>query len=287
TWPAPNYIDPITKGDGIAITSVVFAVAASFTVIVRLYTRFWITSIFGLDDVFIVIAAISGVLMMAAAAVISADCHWNRHIWDIPLYLIKRGFLWVFIMEISFTVSTITTKLSLLWFCRRLLVKDAINFFSRKTMVLDMCIILLAACGISFLVAELVQCRPLKAYWDIFATYPYTCFDTRKLFEFACILNSVTDVCATIAPITLIWQIKLPRQQKIMVSSIFGLGILVGISGVLRAYYVYKTYAAPQYDFTWVGYSYILIGSIEIGLGLIVASAPALRPFLNHMLPRI
>jgi hypothetical protein len=105
------------------------------------------------------LAQVSGVLMMAAAAVISASCQWNRHIWDIPLHLIERGFLWVFVMEVTFTVSTITTKLSLLWFCRRLVVKDAINFFSRKTMALDMCIILLAACGISFLVAELVQCR--------------------------------------------------------------------------------------------------------------------------------
>jgi hypothetical protein len=119
--------------------------------------------------------------------------------------------------------------------------------------------------------AEIIHFRPLTAYWDIFATYSYTCFNTQKLFEFACVLNSVTDICTTLAPITLIWQIKLPRQQKIMVSSIFGLGILVGISGVLRAYYVYKTYAAPRYDFTWVGYPYILIGSIEIGLGLVSA----------------
>lgn len=58
TWPAPNYIDPITKGDAIVVTSVVFAAAASVTVIIRLYTRFWITSIFGLDDVFIIIAAV-------------------------------------------------------------------------------------------------------------------------------------------------------------------------------------------------------------------------------------
>jgi hypothetical protein len=56
-----------------------------------------------------------------------------------------------------------------------------------------------------------------------------------------------------------------------MASSIFGLGILVGISGVLRAYYVYKTYEAPEYDFTWVGYPYMLIGSIEIGSGLVCA----------------
>lgn len=58
TWPTPNFTDPITKGDGIAITSLVFAAAAAVTVIVRLYTRIWITSIFGVDDVLIIIAVV-------------------------------------------------------------------------------------------------------------------------------------------------------------------------------------------------------------------------------------
>lgn len=59
TWPEPNYIDPVRRGnESIIIQAVLVALVVLF-VSIRLYARLAITKAgIGLDDVLIVIAAV-------------------------------------------------------------------------------------------------------------------------------------------------------------------------------------------------------------------------------------
>lgn len=53
-WPLPNYVDPETRGN-----AAFFVVTASITaviVLLRLYSRFYVTKSPGIDDAFIVAA---------------------------------------------------------------------------------------------------------------------------------------------------------------------------------------------------------------------------------------
>lgn len=56
SWPAPNYIDPVTRGDGIVVVSAVFGSLATIAIALRAYSRLWITRTFGTDDVLILLA---------------------------------------------------------------------------------------------------------------------------------------------------------------------------------------------------------------------------------------
>jgi hypothetical protein len=55
-WPQPNYINPDSRGPALWVVSSIFFTAATFTVVVRLWTRVFIRKWFGPDDLLIVLA---------------------------------------------------------------------------------------------------------------------------------------------------------------------------------------------------------------------------------------
>jgi hypothetical protein len=54
-WPAPNYHNPITRGNELLIINVVFIIFVTFSIVIRVISRMK-QSRPGLDDIFIVIA---------------------------------------------------------------------------------------------------------------------------------------------------------------------------------------------------------------------------------------
>lgn len=123
SWPTPNYIDPPTRGHGVLIVNVVCLTWAFLIVSLRLYTRVWITYSAGVDDVLIIIGLIFAIAMAIVTSIATENWGMNRHIWDIELsrFIIVRKLNLCF--QLSFVVSSCFTKLSLLWFCRRLIGK--------------------------------------------------------------------------------------------------------------------------------------------------------------------
>lgn len=53
TWPAPNYIDPQTRGQGLTIINTTLVVVLVLVIALRYYTRIKLKNWFGLDDWFI------------------------------------------------------------------------------------------------------------------------------------------------------------------------------------------------------------------------------------------
>ena len=50
SWPAPNFVDPVTRGPGLTIVNGIFITLVLIVVGLRYYTRLRITKSFGLDD---------------------------------------------------------------------------------------------------------------------------------------------------------------------------------------------------------------------------------------------
>lgn len=56
TWPAPNYVNPETRGPSAIITVSVLLGLVTLLLVARIYTRVYISRGFGLDDVLILLA---------------------------------------------------------------------------------------------------------------------------------------------------------------------------------------------------------------------------------------
>lgn len=180
SWPEPNYVDPETRGNGVIVVSVLFGLLGTIVTALRLLTRLYITRTFGLDDWFIIVAWVStlspfilssvpqliltaaqmsGIAMFIVMSIASAQWGWNRHIWDIPFPIIPQMLQSSLAFFILFGVSSGFTKLSLLWFCRRILGdgrKIGVNYYNLA------CILVMIIVGgfvVSYTIIEFLQCR--------------------------------------------------------------------------------------------------------------------------------
>ncbi|GLI79413.1 hypothetical protein PoHVEF18_007746 [Penicillium ochrochloron] len=285
TWPTPNYVDPPTRGHGVLIVNVVCISLAFLVVILRLYTRLRITCSAGVDDVLIVIGLAFAIAMVAVTSLASENWGWNRHIWDVPETWLSTVQKLNIVFQIMFSWSSSITKISLLWFCRRLLGAGKGNFKWFNWAFIGSMIFVGLSC-LMFTFISIFQCSPIKAYWDVSPKYPYKCLDGGSIVFSASVINIFTDFLVTALPMPLIWSLKLPARQRLAVISIFGLGIIVNVAGSVRTVYVWKS-MVTGYDTTWLGWPVLVAAAVEINLGLICSSAPALRPLIATFLPRL
>jgi hypothetical protein len=79
----------------------------------------------------------------------------------------------------------------------------------------------------------LLQCQPTYAWWARFdpdnplPKTEYACnINPTKFFYGNAIPTIVTDILMLILPVPYIWNLKLPRQQKMAVIGVFVVGIL-------------------------------------------------------------
>ncbi|KAE8354306.1 hypothetical protein BDV28DRAFT_87856 [Aspergillus coremiiformis] len=284
TWPAPNFVDPPTRGNSVLIVTIVFATLAFLVTCLRLYTRFKITCSPGIDDLLIVVALAFTIAMCIILCLLTEQYGGNRHIWDVPLEWFSTVSKLNLLFQTLFSLSSSITKIALLWFCKRLLGAGSKGLYNTYNMALNGAIVMVALLCLSFLFVCTFQCSPIHAYWDYKPTYPHHCLNEGAYIFASSVINIVTDFLSTVVPMPLIWNLNLPARQRIAVMSIFGLGIVVNIAGIARTVYAYKSLIGSD-DTTWWGWLGLLSSSVEINLGLICASAPALRPLITHFLP--
>jgi hypothetical protein len=265
-------VNPETRGNGVLVASIIFGVLGTVGTVLRVYTRLHITRTFGADDVLIILATIFSLTMMIVVSIASAWYGWDRHIWDIPLPLLPTSRKYGLVFTMTFGLASALTKLSLLWFCRRILGEGRKAGVNLHDVAISVVMFIVGGFLVAYEIIELVQCRPLAALWDLVPTYPYRCIEGTTFILGASIANTITDLLATLIPMSLIATLHLPTRQRIAVISIFGLGVLVNIAGAFRTYYVHRSLSVTNLDVTWVGWPTDMSAIIEIGLGLVCSA---------------
>ena len=59
SWPAPNYVNPVTRGWALTVVNILFIILVFLVAGARFYTRLRITRSWGLDDWMIAISLVS------------------------------------------------------------------------------------------------------------------------------------------------------------------------------------------------------------------------------------
>ncbi|OQE40177.1 hypothetical protein PENCOP_c006G06986 [Penicillium coprophilum] len=283
SWPTPNYIDPPTRGHGVLVVNIVCFAFTFLVVCLRLYTRLWITCSAGIDDLLIVIGLVFAIAMVTITSIATENWGMNRHVWDIELVKLVTVQKLNLSFQILFSLASCFTKISLLWFCRRLIANSNFGMYNRAFIL---AIVFVGASSLLFTLVSIFQCSPVRAYWQISPTGSYHCMNDGAIVFSASVINIFTDFLVTALPMPLIWSLKLPTRQRLAVISIFALGVVVNVAGSVRTVYVWKSMVVG-YDATWLGWPVLIAAAVEISLGLICSSAPALRPLIAAFLPRL
>ncbi|KAL8829439.1 MAG: hypothetical protein Q9170_006169 [Blastenia crenularia] len=284
SWPKPNYVDPVTRGSALTVVNIVFIILVFIVAGLRFYTRLRITHSFGTDDW--VIGASLIPTFALTVVVLVADNHygWNRHSWDLHAHNGPHGYKLCLTAQILFFWAASLNKISLLFFYKRLTHGGVYKLWYKYCIVGGIAFI--TAMLIAFFLSAVFACQPLSAFWTPLAEYPHKCIDEGNYMMSFAVITIILDFAILLLPIPLVMGLHLSTKQRIAVLTLFGLGFIVCIAGIVQAYYI-DVALRKSYDETWDGWPLWVASAVEVDLGILCVSIPAIRPWLAIYIPRL
>ncbi|KAJ8133286.1 hypothetical protein O1611_g350 [Lasiodiplodia mahajangana] len=283
SWPRPNYRDPESRAPAGQIIGSILLALVTIIVAIRLYSRKRLTNGFGLDDTFICLAYVPATAFTITGIVTQELLQWGRHIWDVEPKFLSPNLLLALIHLFLFDLATSLTKLSILAMVRRLTAASGNKI--EHAAVLILAALVSANCFI-FIIVEIFQCWPISSAWTISETSDY-CINEEAHLISANIINTITDFIVVLLPIRATMTFQLSSRQRVIVVSLFGIGLIASSVGIARTYFTWLQLTAADYDTTWQSWYVWLSSLIELHLGIICASVPATKPLFTSFVASI
>ncbi|KAH7386424.1 hypothetical protein BKA64DRAFT_645984 [Cadophora sp. MPI-SDFR-AT-0126] len=133
----------------------------------------------------------------------------------------------------------------------------------------------------------LLQCRPIRAFWDLVPDA--VCWPPRKSQSFGYIYSVVgvtSDLVFAIMPMFFIWTLHRPAIERALVSALMALGLLAAVAGIFKVYYI--NFWNPRNSATLRDWMPLFWWYRVEEIGLIAAScAPFVKPLMARVLGRL
>jgi hypothetical protein len=132
------------------------------------------------------------------------------------------------------------------------------------------------------MVATIFQCDPVVKAFD--KATPGTCIDLAKFWYANAGFSIATDVIILLLPMPLVYQLEVPRAQKIALMAVFAIGIFVVVTSCLRVTTldIFATTTDNTYDIANVMWTII-----EPNVAVICACLPTLRQLVVKLFPAL
>lgn len=182
-------------------------------------------------------------MFTAVSIIFTERANGGRHVWDVKPDLRSDAVLCMWLAQSSFLITSGCTKVSVLFFYRRLVT----GTYSRKWYWLVwLAIGFTIVYTLAFCIMLLIDCQPTEAYWMAFdieyaLTANFTCLkDSNVINAVAGACAAVSDVYAVALPCIITWHHKVPRRQRIALNGIFCLGLIIVAASGVRTYYLIR-----------------------------------------------
>ncbi|OJK01448.1 hypothetical protein ASPACDRAFT_1854822 [Aspergillus aculeatus ATCC 16872] len=256
----------IDKGTEIEAVSWIFGSIASLAVVLRLYTRIWLTQKAGWDDGFIFVS-LANALVCSGLLQVGMRYGLGKHSRDIADREARiQAFKYTVIAPNFSVISTTTGKISVVIFLLRLMGQAATPSKRWFLYVLTIVSIIWNTLAI---VAIIGFCRPAEKIWR--PETPGECFNLGFQLPF----NAFADLALAMFPIAVFWHVRLPLKIKIGVLAVMGAGICAAAATLVKAILL-KSLPAHS-GITWSWAEITVWYTIEMHLIIICATLPTLR----------
>ncbi|KGO67090.1 hypothetical protein PITC_019960 [Penicillium italicum] len=175
----------------------------------------------------------------------------------------------LYFSQIFYVLGPPTVKLALLFLYRR------IFQHSNLIRLIDGMIVLISVWVTVMAFLAIFNCKPISAFW----TADGTCLDFKNLAIGYVSVNIATDFVVCLMPIPKVWNLQIPKPQKIALSLIFSLGLFDCTAAVGRLRLAMLVIG--QYDITWLYSNGYMWSIIEISTGIICTCLPTMRVLLK------
>ncbi|KAH7084010.1 hypothetical protein FB567DRAFT_499647 [Paraphoma chrysanthemicola] len=284
SFPRPNYVDPITRRPVAIAVTVPLTVLVITAISCRFYGRIVIVRKLGWDDWTMLVAAILCVannIMLVVAML--PNYQLGYHYWDLKLEVmngtmkaaqVSMAYNLIFtaiaaIMKVSILLTYLMLFPSMVnkWFCRTMIA---------YTIVLNV---------IAFFIT-IFQCSPASAYWEPLKYLGTAkCMNLRAIYYYHNAQNTLSDFIIFLWPVKDLMNVKISLRQRITLTCMFSLGVIVCIAGVLHIYYTYIY--LESFDVMWHGATCFIVGAVESCVGVACGCLPGCKPLMSKLFPRV
>ncbi|KAL2698839.1 hypothetical protein AAEP93_010227 [Penicillium crustosum] len=175
----------------------------------------------------------------------------------------------LYFFQIFYVLGPPSVKLALLFLYRRIFEHSS---FLR---IVDGMIVLISVWAIIMTFLAIFNCKPISAFW----TTEGTCLDFKQFAIGYAIVNIICDFAVWLMPIPRVWNIQLPKPQKIALSLIFALGLFDCAAAMARL--LLSMLVLGQYDSTWLYAKGYMWSIIEVSTGIVCTCLPTMRVLLK------
>lgn len=241
--------------------------------------------VFGYDD-YIMVIAMAFAVGTFACFVIESHYGLGKHLMVVlttpGMYEMLAKLLFFHSIIVMIAVSCV--KISIAVFLLRLSTRTPYKRF------LYTIIVFLILFTITCMMTLILQCIPVQAAWDTTLRPPPLGTGTAKCYSLAIFrdiglfnssINIATDVLFATLPIPLVWNLQLNQRTKISLIAILSLGYFACAAAIIKAIQQWHVLSDPDWT---VHDSFNVWNFIELSVGIIAASLPALKPLFNWCL---
>ncbi|KAI0108786.1 hypothetical protein F4776DRAFT_675001 [Hypoxylon sp. NC0597] len=272
----PNFIDPPSQLRGNIALHTVFLTLATASVVMRLCTRILVSKTkLGIDDYLCMVSyaltvSFSGLMFKSYSRGI------GRHMWDVPAEWLVDAVKFVAISSYVYLLVTATTKLTFLFFYRRVFSPQCACKYA-----IDGGIVFIICATISLFFASVFACVPVARTWD--ETVDGHCFNPDGIDYLSGAVNAVVDLYIFVLPIPLLWKLEMGTKRKLKLLIVFSLGLFACVASFLRL--GMTTVLRSSLDMTW-NVSFLSIwATIEVNVGIICSCLILLPAFMDRYVP--
>ncbi|KAJ5118780.1 hypothetical protein N7526_010417 [Penicillium atrosanguineum] len=238
----------------------------------RLYTRAVIIKLFGLDDIAVCIALVVTQCFngLGVAVVYYGE---GRHFENVSAEDRATWLKLYYAAMCIYLYASLSVKMSLLLFLRRIFVKSWIKWLTAGLMVFQVLFSVSGSLVLAF------QCDPPRAAFDL-TIKNATCYSQFKLFQivlYQAVLIFVADIIMLLAPVPILYGLQMPTRKIAALMAIFGTGIIACIAPVVR-FSTLDYLRKGTTDLTFDSASSLYWMVIEFNLGLVAGSLSSLKP---------
>ncbi|KAJ5652021.1 hypothetical protein N7507_009447 [Penicillium longicatenatum] len=256
------------------VISTIFTILAALVVSIRLWTRFKLVRSPGLDDLFIFAALLCS---FAFYGFILVERHYGLGIakQQLPDDVITNQLHYLWLSVPFYNLSLILSKLSALFLF--------IRIFRTKPFLLATYITMgfLIVAGLWMVLSGFIFCIPISDFWRASPSSTKHCLPKGPVWYSNAAMQIFSDIVIMILPMPLLYKLQLPRQQKIGIMLVFGVGIFVIATSSARLYQL--STMVNGHDFTKKNAEAAVWSSLESNVSIICACMAPLHPFISNI----
>ncbi|EHA28399.1 hypothetical protein ASPNIDRAFT_125297, partial [Aspergillus niger ATCC 1015] len=257
---------PSPKGKEMIVIVSVLVGLTCLSMTLRFVARVKRRTGFGVDDCLCFVAVVLMLGMLIELILWCSIGGNGYHVSDLNTRTIEMFYQIFLSSQFTYFVLTPVIKISFICFYRRLFTT---KHFLRFTFGLN---ILIAAWSSGIFLACALQCRPLRAYWDI--NVKGRCFSATTYIIVNQAFNVVMDFVILAVPVPMIWRLHRSWQDKLALNAVFALGGFVCFASIYR---IIVLFYIDLKDVTYTIYDATLWTHIEPSVGLVVSCLPIIR----------